>query len=71
VLGGAAVSFYVVLPVRRCPVRDCGEAYVGIESRCGQCSLTIARKASLRDITNHKRLSLRRRLGLLADGDNA
>lgn len=71
------MTFYVVLPVRRCPVRGCGSAFVGTDARCGDCQRALNDRtlmprtyASKRDITNHKRLSFRRRLGLLAEGES-
>jgi hypothetical protein len=70
---------FVVLPVRRCPVRNCASAFVGIEEHCEKCrdkirvqrEIAAGVRASRRDMTEHKRLSLRKRLGLLADGSNA
>jgi hypothetical protein len=64
----------ILLPVRRCPVRRCNAAYVGLGDHCQSCAEKIAvqrdiangKRASKRDIVEHKRLSLRKRLGLLA-----
>ena len=70
---------HVFFPVRRCPIRNCNAAFVGLEPHCKRCAAKIqvqrdiasGKRASKRDITEHKRMSLRRRLGLLADGSTA
>jgi hypothetical protein len=65
------------LPVMRCQAKSCSSMFVGIGPHCATCAARVANQsrkmkaiangaASLRDIREHKRLSLRKRLGLLA-----
>lgn len=56
------------LPVRKCGRPGCGAAYVGVDAICAECARRYAAglTASKRDVVEHKRLSLRKRLGLPA-----
>lgn len=58
----------VFFPTRRCEVRSCRAAYVGIDARCAACNRKQGNPAhaTKRDIAAHKRASVRKRLGLLA-----
>lgn len=65
------------LPVMRCAKRHCQAAYVAspdLRQLCPKCEavraklvdVALGKRASKRDMTEHKRLSLRKRLGLPA-----
>lgn len=58
----------VFFPVRRCEVRACRAAYVGIDARCAPCDRKQGNPAhaTKRDVVEHKRASVRKRLGLPA-----
>jgi hypothetical protein len=65
------------LPVMRCANPRCASMFVGVGTHCATCAARVANQsrkmkaiangaASKRDMREHKRLSLRKRLGLLA-----
>lgn len=56
------------LPVRRCQISACRAAFIGADDRCATCQREIAsgQRASKRDIREHKRGAVRKRLGLPA-----
>jgi hypothetical protein len=51
------------LPVLRCRAKWCNASFVGTGDHCLRCT---GKRASRRDVIEHKRLSLRKRLGLPA-----
>lgn len=67
-------TFLVYFPARRCPVRNCGAVHVSLDAHCKRCAAKIqvqrdiytGKRATRRDVVEHKRMSLRKRLGLLA-----
>lgn len=61
------MNLHVFIPARRCPTRLCAEVFVGFDPRCAKCMNCIQmQRDSRRENAEHKRLSLRKRLGLLA-----
>ena len=62
-----AVTLAVFIPARRCLTRNCGAVFVGFDPRCAKCMNRIQmQRDSRRENAEHKRLSLRKRLALLA-----
>lgn len=56
------------LPVRKCGRPGCRAAYVGADAVCAECARRYAAGlvASKRDVAEHKRGTVRKRLGLPA-----